>query len=606
MPGGRRRIDRLVNSMRVLLIDPHDTADTGTWTGQRWDRIVDLGMGGKNTYARWTGQFQCPVTTLDSLRTGFNDFRKIRDVLGAGCGRLFDEHGLDWWEIMSILLHGELEALILLQRLVQTIGLGDDVYVSRPGLHASLLACLLLNAKVFPLRRGAQKGGLGHYVRVSNKLSTSQLIDVFWDKYDSGYQFRGRLTRKRPPSTRPVVLLPSAYINVSRTGVAYANTFPDENFLLIATRRSGWLPDLPGNVSAAWLSSYASGRRRKSENVVLGKQFESLLNELKGSIAEFRILDRLGYLDSFPRRFQNALDVRDAWCNVLDAEPARAVLCADDSNPYTRIPLLLARGRGLPNIACHHGALDGRYVFKRTHADVVWAKGKMEQDYLVRQCGVPQEKVEIGAPAMPASWNGTGQSDRQEFRPYVLFISEASDVSGGRPEEFYRDVLPPLADLALASGRELIVKLHPAESQRQRADTVARILSTEQKSVTRIVTGPLTEDLLAKAWFGITVLSTVAIECAIRGIPCFLCKWLEFWPYGYVEQFIRFGAGIGLNDPGEIGKIPDYLEQNPVVADVRENCWQAAAASRLRELLTSPRKECAAKKTVTKECAATQ
>jgi hypothetical protein len=78
-------------------------------------------MGGKNTYARWTRQFQCPVTILDSLRNGFDDFRRVREVLGVGCGRLVDEHGLDWWEIMSILLHGELETLILLQRFVRQL-----------------------------------------------------------------------------------------------------------------------------------------------------------------------------------------------------------------------------------------------------------------------------------------------------------------------------------------------------------------------------------------------------------------------------------------------------------------------------------------------------
>ena len=265
----------------------------------------------------------------------------------------------------------------------------------------------------------------------------------------------------------------------------------------------------------------------------------------------------------------------------------QAVLCADDSNPYTRIPLLLARERGLPNFACHHGALDSRYLFKRSYADVIWAKGKMEEDYLVRRCGVPREKVEIGAPALPANWRELEKSNPQTFRPYLLFISEACDVSGGRSEEFYRDILPPLADLALATGRKLIVKLHPVESERERTGLVARILSAEQRTATRIVSGPLTEDLLAKAWFGITILSTVAMECAIRGIPCFLCKWLEFWPYGYVEQFIRFGVGIGLNDPAEIGRIPEYLQQHPVNAEgVRENCWQPAAAGRLRELLS--------------------
>ncbi|MGC2172009.1 MAG: hypothetical protein WA555_03085 [Candidatus Sulfotelmatobacter sp.] len=572
--------------MKMLLIHPEDDPEKGPWANLPWDGIIDLGLGGKESYARWSRQFRCPVTTLDSLRQGLDDFRRVRELLGLGCGHLIDEHGLDWWEIMSILLHGELETLILLRRFVQTIGSGDEVYVSRPGLHAGLLQCLLpARVNVFPLR-GDRKRGLRHYLRVWNKLSAPQIVDVFWDKYDVGHQFRGLLARKRAPSNCPAVLLPTAYVNVSRTGIAYANTFPEEKFLLVSTRQSGWIQDLPKNVTAAWLSSYASTRGRSAENAEMEKRWGSLLSELRG-VAELEILNRLGYMDGFLQRFRHGFEVRDAWRNVLDTEPVQAVLCADDSNPYTRIPLLLAHTRGLPNIACHHGALDGRYMFKRSHADIIWAKGKMEEDYLVRRCGVPQEKVEIGAPALPANWSGLEQPNRQTFRPYVLFISEAYDVSGGRPEEIYRDILPPLADLARATGRELIVKLHPAESERERASMVARILSGEQKAATRVVSGPLTENLLAQAWFGITILSTVAMECAIRGIPCFLCKWLEFWPYGYLEQFIRFGVGIGLNEPGEIGKIPQYLHQHPVGATVGENCWRPAAPGRLQELLTT-------------------
>jgi hypothetical protein len=552
-----------------------------------WDRIVDLGLGGVNSYARWSGQFHCPVTTLNSLGKGFDDFRRIRDLLGMGCGQLVDEHGLDWWEIMSILLHGEMETLLLLQRFAQSVSSGDEVHVSRPGLYASLLQSLLVTgANVFPLRRGARKGGLGHYVRVFNKLSASQVADVFWDRYDLGQQLRGRLARKRAPSARPVVLLPTAYINVSRTGIAYANTFPEENFLLVATRRSGWIQDPPRNVAAAWLSSYVSVRDRSIENADLQSRWRTLLNELVG-VSEFEILNRLGQLDGFPRQFRHGLELRDAWRNVLDTEPVQGVLCADDSNPYTRIPLLLAQARQVPNIACHHGALNGRYVFKRSYAGLIWAKGRMEEDYLVQRCGVPREKVEIAAPALPANENRLEKSNGQSFRPYILFISEVVEVGGGRPEEFYREVLPPLADLARATGRKLIVKVHPAESERERSSILARVLSAEQKAATSIESGPLTEDLLAKAWFGITILSTVAIECAIRGIPCFLCKWLESWPYGYVEQFIRFGIGIGLNHPSEISKIPEYLEQHRPGADILENCWQPAAAGRLRELLTT-------------------
>jgi hypothetical protein len=576
--------------MKILLVHPNDDPERGLWVSQPWDRIVDLGLGGVRSYQRWTRKFGCPVTTLDALRQGFDDFRRIRDLLGLGRGRLIDQHGLDWWEIMGLLLHGELETLILLQRFAQTLGPGDEVHISRPGLHASLLQSLLTTrVHVFALRRGAQRGGLGHYVRVSNKLSTPQIIDVFWDKYDAGYQLRGRFARKRQSSQRPAVLLPTAYVNVSRTGMAYANTFPEENFLLVTTRRSGWVEDPPRNVEATWLSLYASVRDRSAENADMESRWRSLLKEFGGT-PEFEILNRLGYLDGFPQRFRHGFEVRDAWRNVLDTEPVQAVLCADDSNPYTRIPLLLAQARGLPNIACHHGALDGRYVFKRSYGDVIWTKGKMEKDYLVRKCGVPREIVEIGAPALPANWTRPEQPDHKTFRPYLLFISEAYDMSGGRTEEFYRDILPPLADLALATGRELIVKLHPGESRRERTGMVARALSPQQKGVMRIVSGPLTEEVLAKAWFGITILSTVAMECAIRGIPCFLCKWLESWPYLYVEQFIRFGVGIGLDHPGEIERIPEFLQANPVSVDVRENCWSPAAQGRLREILTTSRK----------------
>ncbi len=582
--------------MKILLIHPEDDPEKGPWSDWRWDRIVDLGLGGKGGYARWNRKFRCPLTTLNSLRHGFDDFRQVRDLLGLGCGRLVDEYGLDWWEIMSILLTEEVEALILLRRFAKTVGADDEVYVSRPGLHSNLLQCLPgTRTKVFPSRRQTEKSGLRHYWRVARRLSAAQMVDVVGDKYDAGYQFRGRLARKRTPSTQPIVLLPTAYVNVSRTGIAYAHTFPEENFLLVSTRQSGWIRDLPRNVAAAWLSSYASLRDRRDENNNIEKRWRSLLEEWRG-VEEFDILNRLGYLDTFPRRFRHGLEVRDAWRNVLDTEPVEGVLCADDSNPNTRIPLLLAQARGLPNLACHHGALDGRYVFKRTYADIIWAKGKMEADYLIRKCGVPAERVEICAPGLPANWIAREQLNQQEmnhqtFRPDILFISEAFDLTSGRAEEFYRDILPPLADLALSTGRKLIVKLHPAESERERANLVDSILSPQQQKATRIVSGPLTEELLSTVWFGITILSTVAVECAVRGIPCFLCKWLESWPYGYVEQFIRFGVGIGMEDPSEIKNIPHYLQPHSVRAEVRENCWRPAAAGRLRELLSSSRKE---------------
>jgi hypothetical protein len=471
------------------------------------------------------------------------------------------------------------------------------VFLSRPGPIANFLQYLRgSRVTVFDSRRLFGERGLRYYVRLFNKLSASQITDVFFDKYDSGYDFRGRIARKSRPSPDPVVLVPTAYVNVSRTGVAYANTFPDEKFLLVTTRRSGWIENPPRNMASAWLSSYVGTQKKNREHSELTKRCQELLNELSAR-EEFKALYHLGYLDGFQQRLRNALSVRDAWWNVLETEPVRAVLCSDDSNPYTRIPLLLAQARGLPNIACHHGALDGRYVFKRDYGEVIWVKGEMEQDFLARKCGVPRERIEIAAPALPKNWGILGNSKLDQDRRHILFCSESYDVLGGRPEEFYRDMLPPLADVAISTGRKLIVKLHPGESVWERTQAVNRVLSQEQRAVTEIVTGPLTEELLSGAWFSITILSTVAVECAIRGIPCFLCKWLEFSYYDYVEQFMRYGVAVGLDNPQEILEIPQRLEPFQAGMNRKEilrNCWEPASAGRLRELMTSSRKPASA------------
>lgn len=213
--------------MRILLVHPEDDPENGSWADRQWDRIVDLGLGGVKTYERWGLRFDCPVSTLNSINPGFDDFRVVRNLLALGCGRLVDEHGLDWWEIMSILLHGELEMLALLRAFVKTAGANDEIWITRPGLHADLLQSILPSAmQVFPRQQRASRAR--HYLGVSRKLSLPQIIDVFFDKYDSGYQVRGRVVGKRVPSSSPVVLLPSAYVNVSRTGIAYANTFRQE------------------------------------------------------------------------------------------------------------------------------------------------------------------------------------------------------------------------------------------------------------------------------------------------------------------------------------------------------------------------------------------
>jgi hypothetical protein len=149
--------------------------------------------------------------------------------------------------------------------------------------------------------------------------------------------------------------------------------------------------------------------------------------------------------------------------------------------------------------------------------------------------------------------------------------------------------MPRLANLSVTHGVKLVIKLHPAESRRERERLVRATLSPEQMKVTTLIEGPLTEDLLDVTWFGVTVLSTSAVDCAKRGIPCFLCKWLEYWPYGYIDQFERFGVGKQLQTPEQINEIPHLLKAFWIGPEVQRNLWNAISPERLRVLLGDER-----------------
>ena len=82
--------------------------------------------------------------------------------------------------------------------------------------------------------------------------------------------------------------------------------------------------------------------------------------------------------------------VRDAWIRVFEEHDIVSCLSADDSNPYTRIPLLLAEQRHIPAVAVHHGALDCFMAFKELRFSDYIAKGEMERDYLERICRSPR------------------------------------------------------------------------------------------------------------------------------------------------------------------------------------------------------------------------
>lgn len=573
--------------MRILLVHPEDRPDRGPWSAESWDRIVDLGMAGPIAYGEWHEQFRCPVERLGPIDA--KELISVRNVLQAGAGRLQDSEDLDWWELLAILLHERLEKLLVLRKLATTIDDRDEVLATRAGSYPDALNLMRPQpVKAFPRKRAAMTGTALHYLQVARRFSSAQLAEIFWDKFDASQRIRSAFSRKPKPGPTPVVLLPSAYGNVSRIGVAYARALPDAEFLQVVTRRSGLVSGTPKNVRVARLASYASSAGSEEARELV-RRWQGLRRELR-AIPEIALLDHLGFLNSFPRQLRDGLSVRDAWRRVFELENIQAVLCGDDTNPHTHIPLLLARKRNIPALAVHHGALDGRHLFKRSHADVILAKGRMERNYLVNVCGVDEAEVEIAAPGPIPSKSRRSRAEGGAASQ-IVFFSEPYELTDGRAEEFYRELLPPLADLAVQARRRLVVKLHPFESVRQRRQIVLRLLSEEQRRVTEIVSGALSEDLLGKTWFGITVLSSVTTECALRGIPCFLCGWLEFWPYGYLKQFQRFGAGYVIESQSQIADIPKILENYTIRPETVRDLWQPAAPDRLAELFETCRRQ---------------
>jgi hypothetical protein len=270
---------------------------------------------------------------------------------------------------------------------------------------------------------------------------------------------------------------------------------------------------------------------------------------------------------------------------VFETRAVVGCLSADDSNPYTRIPLLLAELRGIPAVACHHGALDCRMAFKNPRFSNYLAKGEMERDYLERICGVEANRIRIGAAAPLARENPSVWSERA---PVITFFTEPYESDFWRVEAIYREVLPRLCSVARRSGKTVVLKLHPFESARQRRSLVKRILSEEDRNLVSMTDAPLSGEILQQTWCAVTVESTVAFECASVGIPVFLCGWLRYAYAGYAPQYVRFGVGRMLEAPDDLLRIPDLLRASMLGADTARRLVQPISPEALSEVLCQP------------------
>ena len=552
--------------MKILLVHPDDSVEAGPWTETRWNLIVDLGWSGRSSYARQAEHFGCRVLSIYDLLDHERHRRRLCEILGLGLNRVVDSESIDWWDVVSTLHYQRIEQLMLLGILAEQIPDDAEIFATRTHFLSSALSTRLQREiRVFLADRQTGIGAAaGRYMKAVSALRASQLAEIAFDKWDTGYRLRRLVSRRPPASTAPAVLLPSAYVNVSRAQLAYAQMLPHRRFLLVVTRPSGRRLQIPANVELRSLASYAPGFSRaiESEGAGLLRKWRELLNDRLARDAVLGLATKLGMFEGFGSLLQSGLRVREAWHEVIAREPITALLSADEHNRFTRFPIVLARTRKLRTVFCDHGALNMSFGIRPACSDIYLASGEMARDYMIEWCGLRADKVVVGGPLkghrpLPSSGQ---QGSGQGARDWIVFFSEQYEISSARTQTLYSELLPELCWLARQNNRKVIVKLHPFESLRMRKAIIDKVVPAEQRGLIEMRAGPMTPDLFERAWFSITVESSVAVESTSNGVPCFLCGWFDVSWYDYVKQYAKYDAGHLLDSPESVRQIPQRLD----------------------------------------------
>ena len=569
--------------MRVLFLHPDDTPEGGAWADERWDLVIDLAFASSLVYEDWGRRLGARVFSIHQFSGQTGGYRWVNDVFDHGRGRLLDRMGLDWWEILAMESYQQLQLVYLVNRIKPEVeGEHVEIAASRPHLFITIAAIVLgKSIRCFQETPRGVGNRIGRTVRAARNLRPAQIIQIAFDKWDAGYGLRRRIAG-RARVGQPCVLLPSAYSNVTRSVLAYAAQLPDRPFLLATTRSSAHPANAQSNVVVAPLAAYAqAASSTRSEATELIRRWDEFLRAMSAHSEDAQTAARAGLWSYFPAHLEIGLRLREAWRSLLDSEPVTGVLCGDDLNFHTRLPLMLASQRRLRSIYCSHGALDGGFLFKQPTAARYLVKGEMESDYLTRVSSIEPAKILVGAPGQ----SGVGQN--VSAGSAIVFFSQPYELESGRTEEIYREVLSRLLTVACQVGKKVIVKLHPFESVRGRRRLAQRVLPEQDAGLIEFVGGVLPEEVITRAWCGVTVDSSVAVECALRGIPFFLCGWLDFGGMGYLEQFGRYNVARVLASPSDLERIPEMVTNHRTDMATLDRLWHPIDPLRLEETLFS-------------------
>ncbi len=579
--------------MKVLFVHPDDSPVEGVWSQSRWDLVIDLGWAGEAAYRAWERLLGCRVLSFHSFAQGPEDVRRVADILEPGLGILVDSLGFDWWDILAPTRVLELLQVLNAKRVAGAISSAELVgtrFHPLMGLIARWVGRDI--GCIEKQQESTARRGLRKIQKVTSLFNPGQLAQIALDKWDMDYRLRAWFSaehgaRRVSPSHEPAILLPSSYVNVTRMLNGYAKLLPGEKFLLVTTRASGAMGDTGKNIRRKSLAGFAPRRLTaavRTEARQLVKQWNEMQQGPLRANDEITWATENGWFQSIGASLDRWLRIQEAWQHVLSTEHISAVLCGDENNPMNRIPVLLARRQGLPTVHCDHGALNILLSLRTPACGHYLAKGEMERDFMSRRMSIDPRRVTVGAPGELFSRRSEAMIPSRLGKA-IVFFSEQHELTLGRTRILYEQLLPGLCAIAGGKGSRVIVKLHPFESPASRRRMLEEVLSAAEMELVDLVHGPPTAELFANIWFAVTVESSVAVDCASRCIPCFLCSWFVQPLTGYEQQFVRYGAALRLENPEQIEHIPNMLVDFKITPEVRAGLWNPIAPATLKALL---------------------
>ncbi len=152
---------------------------------------------------------------------------------------MVDPWGIDWWDVLSLEIAPEVQQFMLIHRLSKKLSSNCELYSSRP--HSLATALRDFSARIDDLGK-PRPVGHSRARRLSQIFSRSRLCASLSRCWQTSSMPRTPFDTTSPAAGNRrdslSILLPSAYVNVSRTVLSYAELFPDQKFLLVHTRRN--------------------------------------------------------------------------------------------------------------------------------------------------------------------------------------------------------------------------------------------------------------------------------------------------------------------------------------------------------------------------------